>query len=250
MTTTKIPVPKFEIGQKVWCPSTETTRGKHPCPDCQGSETWTATTAAGEVVQVQCVRCSGYGRARDLPSLDYTEVRVSVRPLTIGSISIKTHPHRPDEGVEYMCKETGVGSGSIWYEYGLFATHDEAEARAEVLRAEEQARFKEKPAALLAADFAKMPLEVALKYHWSNEIYHAWDRARDYRTAIEEVLDRDSAPLEDKETLEYAMEDRPWRSPHPVDALLDAAKEVIGGNAHEGLTKLQEAIDALENTKE
>jgi enhancing lycopene biosynthesis protein 2 len=45
--------------------------------------------------------------------------------LTIGSVRIDTNHESP---IEYMCVETGVGSGSVWDERQLYASREEAEA--------------------------------------------------------------------------------------------------------------------------
>lgn len=59
-----------------------------------------------------------------------------IEPMTVGQIRvIETHPkhlhNTHQEAVfveEYMCVETGIGSGSIWrYGYNIFATEAEAQ---------------------------------------------------------------------------------------------------------------------------
>lgn len=48
--------------------------------------------------------------------------------LTIGSVRFDSHDSGADsEPASYMCRETGVDSGSIWYESQLRATREEAE---------------------------------------------------------------------------------------------------------------------------
>jgi ssDNA-binding Zn-finger/Zn-ribbon topoisomerase 1 len=46
-------------------------------------------------------------------------------PLTIGKIDAECLPK--EIKIHYMCKETGIGSGSNWYETELFASRDEAQ---------------------------------------------------------------------------------------------------------------------------
>jgi hypothetical protein len=59
--------------------------------------------------------------------------RAHIDEVTIGSVRIDTADENP---VAYMCKETGIGSGSIYYEKNLRATRFEAEE----LAASEMAR--------------------------------------------------------------------------------------------------------------
>ena len=121
-----IPTPKYEIGQTVFYASHIAKTKSHPCPDCLGSGEWSVTTPAGSIFAVACKRCIAYKSDRDL-SLQY-EVHVPlVRNLTIGSVQINTAAYKPSEVIAYMCLETGVGSGSIYYEPNLFATERESE---------------------------------------------------------------------------------------------------------------------------
>ena len=104
---------KFSIGDAVYHASTTTTKKQHPCPDCLGSRKWSATSPAGGSYQFGCPRCGGGYRSEDALSLDYTQFVPIVRKLTIGSVRVDTSDNRP---VSYMCRETGVGSGSVYAE--------------------------------------------------------------------------------------------------------------------------------------
>lgn len=121
---------KFNIGDVVYKAWTTTVRKQHPCPDCNGSRKWKAVSPAGGEYEFGCPRCGGgYQSDRDL-SLDYSEFAPSVQRLTIGSV--RTNSASDDRSVEYMCRETGVGSGTIHSEADLFHTEEEAMRAAEV----------------------------------------------------------------------------------------------------------------------
>lgn len=125
---------KFGIGEVVYHASTVTIRKQHACPDCLGSKVWKGVSPAGKEYEFACPRCaSGYQSNRDC-SLDYSEFEGTTRRLTIGSIRTDSNADRP---VSYMCHETGVGSGSVYYEEDLYRTDDEAKAAA-ALKASEQ----------------------------------------------------------------------------------------------------------------
>ena len=112
---------KFSIGDVVYFASTKTERKQHPCPDCLGTKKWKAISPAGGEYQFDCPRCSASYRADRELSLDYTIFAPIAIRLTIGSIRTDSA-----DKTQYMCLETGVGSGSIYNESILFLTEDEA----------------------------------------------------------------------------------------------------------------------------
>lgn len=118
---------KFSVGDVAWRAGTTTKKHQHPCPDCLGSRKWTATSPAGKSFEVSCPRCSsGYQSNSDL-SLDYTLFVPITERLTIGSIRTNTEGE-----TTYMCRETGVGSGTVHNERDMFAKREEAEAAAKI----------------------------------------------------------------------------------------------------------------------
>lgn len=115
---------KYNIGDTVFHACTMTEQKKHPCPDCLGSRKWKAVSPAGTEYEFACPRCStSYLSDRDI-ALDYVEYVPSVLTRTIGSVRFDSG--RDDHPVEYMCVETGVGSGSIYSETDLYPTREEA----------------------------------------------------------------------------------------------------------------------------
>jgi len=121
---------KFSIGDTVYHAWTTTERKQHPCPDCLGAREWEAKSPAGRAYKFACPRCGGgYQRDRDL-SLDYSVFTPSARRLTIGQVEAKAGG--PESENRYMCQETGVGSGSVYYERDLFATEAEALEAADI----------------------------------------------------------------------------------------------------------------------
>ena len=114
---------KYSIGDTVFHASTTTDRKRHPCPDCLGSRKWEAKSPAGREYTFGCPRCSGGYRSDHDSSIDYTAFVPSIQRLTIGQVNARTGPEPRNE---YMCHETGIGSGSVYYERDLFATEAEA----------------------------------------------------------------------------------------------------------------------------
>ena len=118
-----IPVPKYRIGDTVWYPYSEVYSDFIDCSDCCGTAEWEAKLPNGEVLQIECSTCAGYlessGTQRVMSCKHYAS------ELTIGSVRIDT-ADRDGRLVSYMCKETGIGSGSIYYEDRIFSNKESA----------------------------------------------------------------------------------------------------------------------------
>lgn len=114
---------KYSVGDTVFHASTTTTRKRHPCPDCLGSQKWEAKSPAGRVYEFGCPRCAGGYRSDNDSSIDYTAFIPATQRLTIGQVRAQVG-HDPHN--EYMCHETGIGGGSVYYEKDLFPTEAEA----------------------------------------------------------------------------------------------------------------------------
>jgi len=119
---------KFGIGDRVWVAGRTTEKRQHPCPDCLGSRKWEARSPAGDVFEVACPRCGGGYQSNRSLSLDYSVYVPTARQMTIGQV--RGFAGTADE-TEYMCHETGIGSGNIWRESVMFASKDEATAAAQ-----------------------------------------------------------------------------------------------------------------------
>ncbi len=114
---------KYSVGDAVFHASTTTERKRHPCPDCLGSRKWLAKSPAGREYEFGCPRCADGYRSDHDSSIDYTAFIPSIQRLTIGQVRAQVG-HEPRN--EYMCRETGIGSGSVYYEKDLFPTEAEA----------------------------------------------------------------------------------------------------------------------------
>lgn len=117
--------PKFMIGQKVFVSSWNRSEKQRPCPDCLGKMEWDVVTPAQEKFKIPCNSCMhGYfctGRE------SYWQWTPQIKLLTVGSIRVDTNDEKP---ISYMMSETGVGSGSVYYETNVFENEDDALALA------------------------------------------------------------------------------------------------------------------------
>lgn len=121
-----IPTPRYSVGDTVWAALSDTTVQPVFCPECNGTNRWTATSPSGITLEIECPACT-WGRVS--PQYPEFVAQPGVRRLTIGSVRVDTASDRP---VEYMTVETGIGSGTVWDERRLFDTEEEA-MRASVL---------------------------------------------------------------------------------------------------------------------
>jgi hypothetical protein len=156
------PMPKYRKGQKVYYPWHDTTGARHPCPDCNGSKKWTCTSPAGHTMEMDCPRCDR-DNYRDELSLSYTKHTFGVRGLTIGSIKIDSDARNDRHPISYMCEETGIGSGRVYYEPDLYSAREEAEAVASAKCAAQQAERDVTPEAIRRLEYSRKPYFRALE---------------------------------------------------------------------------------------
>lgn len=122
---------KYSVGDVVYRAGTTTTAKQHPCPDCGDSRKWKAVSPAGNEYEFACPRCGARYLSNDDLSLKYTAHVADVQRLTIGSVRFNSASGSWDQGARYMCRETGVGSGTVYAEEDLFETKEAAQAAAE-----------------------------------------------------------------------------------------------------------------------
>lgn len=190
LRTTAVPEPRFAIGEKVFIYGITQKRGRHRCPDCLGTGEWPLTTPGGSEVTVSCGRCSW--SSSDIPSLDFSEWTPYVEELTIGSIKIDTAPMHRDEHISYMCEETGIGSGSVYYESRIAPTREEAECRGQLEADSRNAEESKSPVRLEKKHLSHVTLKDA-------EIQHARTESRRARGFYDRIRDLVNTDEEDEE---------------------------------------------------
>ncbi len=225
-----IPTPKFVIGQEVFYGTTIDHSADLPCPDCKDTKQWTVTTPAGESFTVACQRCSGGYRRSDLPSLTQRVWSPSVRLLTIGQIKIETPVETSwgdRESVHYMCRETGVGSGSVYRESQLFATEDEARTIATMEANRQTAEWGAKPEPTAQREIAEVRLSEAFGEQARKTIWSVCYHAKQLRETVEGWMERDSdfgASSDQVDAIASALRDLEWHDQqNPLTTLIDAA---------------------------
>jgi hypothetical protein len=176
----ELPTPKYKIGDTVFFPSYTSTVEQLPCPDCLGSRQWPVTTPAGQEIVLECPRCCGYSAA--LPRL--TKYVPLVTQLTIGQINATTYRKGYDSanGVEYMCSETGTGSGSVYQELQLFTDKERADQAALLKITEAQERYDKQEAVQKATKYAHLKIADAEKKKLEEDLWSAnydLDKLRD-----------------------------------------------------------------------
>lgn len=146
-----LPTPKFKKGDTVFQYWIDSTTEKLACPDCLNTKTWKITLPSGEEHTVPCQRCENTW-GHELPSTRITGWAPRVRKLTIGSVRINTNDAKP---ISYMCRETGVGSGSVYYEHEFYTSEKEAMHHAEIAIKLNKADRDKKPEVKEARKFSE-----------------------------------------------------------------------------------------------
>lgn len=109
-------------GDKVYVGQCEYSADFIGCPDCLGTLKWTVVFADGEALEIQCQTCKkGYAPATG--TIEIYKHKPIVRHYTIGSVRFNDTDKYP---YSYMCEETGVGSGSVYYENQVFELYEDA----------------------------------------------------------------------------------------------------------------------------
>lgn len=99
------------------------------CPDCDGSGFW---KIEGKDKTVRCETCNPhYSYNGTVGKVTKYKYFPKIESLTVGQV--RTEVDRKSKKVVYMCKETGIGSGTLWSEEYLFSTAEEARALSEIL---------------------------------------------------------------------------------------------------------------------
>lgn len=115
---------KYSPGDIVYSAGFSGGQRQTPCPDCLGQKEWQCRTPAGEEFAVPCGTCYSAWNSTGYISSYGTDPRVE--RLTIGTVQVDTRGNE----IRYMCKETGIGSGTLHSEDRLFRTEAEAMVRA------------------------------------------------------------------------------------------------------------------------
>jgi len=126
----ELSTPKYEVGDVVYQGYKTREQVAIECPQCLGEKGWNTKTPAGNSYYVVCKECRGSG------TIFHYSYFPRVKKLTIGSVRINTDEWDTSEGhISYMCEETGIGSGIVYYEGRgvLHRTHIQALAFAEKL---------------------------------------------------------------------------------------------------------------------
>lgn len=242
---TDLPTPKYRIGQSVFHASETSVRERMACPDCLGTKLWKVTTPSGGELETECMRCNGQLKRNNIPSLDVTTWKPVVTRLTIGSVRIDTN-ESPEHGwhrepVSYMCRETGVGSGTIYYESQIFQTEDEAQKAAEAKAAARTAEDRARPQRVEQIRVSYLNLKDAALEQFRSGLWNSWYRYRNLRKTIVEFLeDENKAASELRDDIQSELDyDTKYRTEnHPLDALIAAASKVDDADVKKALAAI------------
>ena len=131
---------KYNIGDPVYRGDYNIKANYIKCDICDG-DGLLRIVVKNEPMIVNCGSCGGKGNHLNGRTFD-----VNTRKLHIGSIrydSYNGNPNNKPVHFSYMCGETGVGTGSVFYEDELFDTEEAALEWAEIRGAKRLAEMLE-----------------------------------------------------------------------------------------------------------
>ena len=126
---------KYKVGTKVWGIHQARKEVREDCPTC-GGEGFSSFKTGGTISCNQCYgKCTIVKSFYDkwVISYDYEHI---VMPITVGMVRVEEFCDKKQ--VSYMCLETGVGSGRVWYEKLLWPSEEEALAECDRLNKEKE----------------------------------------------------------------------------------------------------------------
>lgn len=126
---------KFNKGDKVFSAESSYVDRYIACPDCLGTLKWIVVFADGEAKEIECQTCKN-GWEPACGKIKYQEWSPQISEVTIGSIKYDGESKSP---FSYMCIETGIGSGRVYYEEDLFDNYEDA-SKCAIYKNQEQAK--------------------------------------------------------------------------------------------------------------
>ena len=115
---------KHSVGDKVFYGTCSYQGSYIECPDCLGTKEWEVRFPDGETIKVDCQTCTrGYQTTGTIKVDSHSPL---VRELTVGEVGFEDGQGR------YMCIETGIGSGNVYFDKNLFKNRSDAMKFAEV----------------------------------------------------------------------------------------------------------------------
>lgn len=108
---------EYGIGDTVFNTRFWGTSNKVTCELCKGKKN---VEVVGSPLKASCPSCRSQGYTWGKQNISW----YAIQSLTIGLVNIVAGPKKPK--VSYMAEETGVGSGTIYYEDQLYSTHEDA----------------------------------------------------------------------------------------------------------------------------
>jgi hypothetical protein len=118
---------KFDLGQKVWLTSVHDATIQVP-KECELCNSKGVIDIVGKETPYLCPECFGLTTTKVIGKEMYI-----YKSGLIGKINIEQYSEKYKEKnrITYMISSTGVGSGTIWDEYELYSSEEEAKKACE-----------------------------------------------------------------------------------------------------------------------
>lgn len=119
---------KYNLKDEVFNPYCVNEKYYITCEDCQGTGKWELKDSTKTIGCQTCSKDDNWYRTPG--KVEQYKYFARVNTLTIGQITA-TIGYKKE--IRYMCKETGLGSGSLWSEKDLVTTYEIAKQMADEL---------------------------------------------------------------------------------------------------------------------
>jgi predicted RNA-binding Zn-ribbon protein involved in translation (DUF1610 family) len=204
--------PRHAIGDTVWIVTSSNETQSFPCPDCNGTGVWKATSPAGHEFEVDCPRCSqsGYGgfsgkaggaRISQLPGLRFQRTVYAATERLIVGVEIRQPPWTDRDPITYS-----FGGGYSCEERSTFPTYAMAETAAKMKQTDYDQQKASEPKTLEEGRFASLQLRDAIISRQHDSLWDSWWVARHLLDELEGWTDPEKRPSS-REDIGYMLDD-------------------------------------------
>lgn len=225
---TTIIAPKLNIGDTFYCASTERELRELPCPDCLGEKLFKVLAPSGDEFAMDCPRCSGNSRLRDVPSLKFDVLIPKVLTDEIVSYCVNEYG---EQGVKYRGRRFSVSEAEI------ITDEVTAKQKADQIAAKANAELDAEPKRIHHKNLGGLELREAAQSQFENGLYDGWSCFRYLRETVDEIIEDEGSEYGSRSEIVHALEER-LSTTHRYDFVF------------KGFPRAMEAVVALVNAGE
>lgn len=189
--------PKYNIGDKFYFARTKTEQRRMDCPDCLGERQFKVLAPSGDEFTMDCPRCSGSTWLRDVPELTY---RFHVADVVVDEVKGYCVNEYGEDGIKYRGSLLNVAEDAMITDEAV------AQAQAEALAEELNAKAEAEPARIHHKFLAGLKLKEATVEQFKNGLYDSWGAFRHLREAVDEVIENEDGGFRSRDEIVTHLE--------------------------------------------